>query len=274
MLGVDSDYNTLNEEHWINAQPQIVPIFGTFYVENEPEEGFRVSFTKTKYGGLLPVGDGEFAFELFEILEDETVLVDTYYTDPNGIVTADDLPPGSYVFKEVPKLFWDEPYHGEDGDYNLLWGANYPGGKDGLYFDIVLVGNQCVVVWADYNGGGNPTVDNVVLCKHNAFWNNLDFYYGTNPHKAIPFKGGWIIDFDDLCNGYLVPTYQAATCGVAGYIWFECSECYITTNIQVADALEHNWVASGEIAYDENNIAVGEWYTCTFCGSGQFRYFE
>jgi len=296
MLGVDSDFNPLEVEHWINAQPQIVPIFGTFYVVNEEADVTLYSkpaFNKTVYG--KPAGLGEFAFDLFKKAGEGWVLVEAgdfdipeggaftgsrFSTNIIGAVTTDfDLKPGSYMFVEVAKFLWDAPYQGVDGDYNLLWSANYPGGKDGLYFDMVLVGNQCVVEWADYDGDGNPAVDNVIACKHNAFWNNLDFYYGIIPHNAIPYEGGWIIDFDDYCNGYLVPTYQPARCGVPGYIWYNCSECEIQTSLIVEDALEHDMVASGEFKYDFNEdgdlVLVAEWYICeNNCGHKELRYFD
>jgi len=291
MLGVDSDLNQLEEAQWINAQPQIVPIFGTFYVVNEEGDGpfySKPAFNKTVYG--KKAGSNEFAFDLFKKVNGDWVRVEAsdfdiplgevftgsrFSTNSNGIVTTDfDLKAGSYMFKEVPKFFWDEPFHGEDGDYNLLWAANYPGGKDALYFEMVLDGNQYVVAWADYKGAGVPTVDNVITCKHNAFWNNLDFYYGILPHEAIRYEGGWIIDFDDFCTGYLVPTYQPARCGVPGYIWYNCFECAICTSIIVEDALEHNMVPSGEFKYDDDNVAVGEWYTCDYCGTNELRYFE
>jgi hypothetical protein len=58
-----------NAEHnAVSCQPQIVPIFGTFYVENEPENGGEeggVSFSKTKYG----VPTSGFDFELFKLNE-------------------------------------------------------------------------------------------------------------------------------------------------------------------------------------------------------------
>ena len=295
MLGVDSDLNQLDKDKWIDAQPQIVPVFGTFYVVNEEGAGpfySKPAFNKTVYGDRA--GLNEFAFDLFKKVGGDWVLVEAsdfdipegatftgsrFFTNKKGIVTTDfDLKAGSYMFKEVPKFLWAEPFHGEDGDYNLLWAANYPGGKDALYFEMVLVGNQYVVAWADHSGGGNPTVDNVITCKHNAFWNNLDFYYGIIPHQAIPYEGGWIIDFDDYCTGHLVPTYQPATCGVPGYIWYNCSDCYIQTSVIVADALEHDMVASGQFVYDFNEdgdlVAVAEWYACSYCGAGELRYFD
>lgn len=269
-----------NPEHkFITCQPQIVPIYDPAF-NNKFFTDFKygdVSFTKVKYAGSTPlsVDANEFGFKLFKIVNNEEICIGVYYTDEFGVVTVKDLEPGSYVFREMWALFWDEAYHGEDGDYNLVWRAVYPGDDDGLYFEIDVNGNT---VWPEVYAlceCENPTVNNVVSCKHCVFWNNLDVYYSSLPHEAIPFNGGWIIVFDDNCGGYFEATYQAATCEVPGIIWLFCTECDMGTSITVEDPLGHNFEATGQYKYDAETgtVTIGEWYTCSNCGANELKLF-
>ena len=272
-----------NHEHtFLLCQPQLVPIYNAG-VDNKTKDIFgSATFNKTVYGNTMEGFDSAsaFAFELYkkDANGDYTILIGEYSPDANGVVSAGGLEPGDYVFRELPKLFWDEPVHGDDGDYNLVWApmpkfkAVFPEGDDGLYFEISKLGET---KWQDYyelDQQGNPTVDNVITCKHNAFWNNLDYYYGTNPHTATRFADGWLIDFDDFCTGHLVPTFQAPQCEVPGYIWLSCSEkdngCIVSTSIRFADPLGHDYQPSGQFKYnDDYSVILGEYYTCSHCGA-------
>jgi uncharacterized surface anchored protein len=89
-----------------NRQPQIVPVFGTFFVTNELEDDEEfygsVTFNKVKYGGELGwAGAEEFFFDLFKIVDGVETLVGTYPTDFYGRVSVEGLVPGAYVFREV-----------------------------------------------------------------------------------------------------------------------------------------------------------------------------
>jgi len=161
MLGVDADYNTLDEEHWINAQPQIVPIFGVFYVENEPEGGgedFSIMFTKTKYGGLLEVFADEFSFDLYEIAGEEEVFIENYPTGFGGVVFAENLLPGSYVFKELVSIVSNTGHAIDNYGYKHTWTVAEVG------FTINADGS---IVWGgDVDEDGNYVIDNEIMCKN------------------------------------------------------------------------------------------------------------
>ena len=150
-----------------NCQPQIVPIFGTFYVENEPggvERG-SVQFNKVKNGGNDPIEfwldendelDYErFYFELYRFVEGigYTELVDTYSSDYNGLVAVEDLAPGSYVFKEVTYV----------DSKGVEWKAIYPNDGDGLYFTITEDGDTVWPEEYELEDQEVPTVNNVPL---------------------------------------------------------------------------------------------------------------
>jgi len=204
----------------------------------------------------MAVAEGEFAFELFGA---DNSLISTFYNDANGLVEIKGLLPGSYVLKEIPNLFWDTPFRGTDGDYNLVW---LP-----AVINIVVAADGTVTLSGDINNG---IVNNVVACKHNYLWVSLGYHYSSQPCTQKDHKGGTLVDFV-WCPGYLVPTYQAARCGVPGFIWFACSEgdsCGITTSIQVQDALEHIMQPSGQFTGDGEN----EWYVCAHnCGHAEAR---
>ncbi|MCL1982009.1 MAG: hypothetical protein FWG53_02800, partial [Clostridiales bacterium] len=260
----------INNADYYSAQPQLVPIYGSNGFDNRTGGEFfsSVWFNKVKYGGVLEVLPDEFSFDLFKIMGEDEILIGTFNTGFGGMVfieKLDDgsyLQPGDYVFREEIKLFWDEPFHGEDGDYNLVWKPKYPGGADGLYFTIDAQGNT---VWpGDYelDDANAPTVNNVAYCKHAVFWNNLDFYYGTNPHKAVAFEGGWLIWFDDFCTGELEITgIKYPTCEDGGIVWLKCTDCEIGTGVAFGEPLGHDYQPTGE--YVGGDPANGEWYVCT-----------
>jgi len=179
-----------------------------------------VSFSKVKYGGLLPVGAGEFAFDLFKIVDGAEVLVGTFKTDMAGNVTAPDLAPGSYVFKEVLAVDHDL-IPGQDGTfgYRYVWNALYPNGADGLYFTITADGKD---EWRDADN--NPTVNNVHYCKHARQWTfatdeanylwSLGQGWDAFPVAGHPY-GQWGLISKGACltTNCTVITIEPAACG-------------------------------------------------------------
>jgi len=264
----NNSYNVRNNPAGVIFGFRINDGIGTFdnKVADEPEPIYvDVSFNKTAYNGIIEVNAGDFEFELFKIVDGEEEFIGTFTTDFDGVVLAENLAPGSYVFRELPKLFWDEHFQGEDGAYNLVWTALYPDNADGLYFEINADGET---LWAM---GFSGTLNNVVACKHNVFWVDLDFYYGTNPHRAVAFNGGWLIYFDSFCHGIFEAIPQEATCKVAGRIWLNCTDCDISSELILAPALGHDFVFSGYHSWDDNGNITGDWYICTRCGTNEWR---
>ncbi|MDR0797893.1 MAG: prealbumin-like fold domain-containing protein [Nitrososphaerota archaeon] len=273
---VDLVYMVCEEHHdFASCQPQLVPLYGTTKIVNKLVDNptFDVSFTKTKYGG--PVADGEFAFELFEIIDGEIAdaPIGIYKNDGTGVVTATNLAPGEYVFKEVWKYVLGT---GNDDSYALVWKPIYPDvDADGLYFTIAVDG---VVTWAGYVGDDNPTVDNVFYCKHTIFW-TADYYYGLDTEERIQLDdGSWINIFkknNTYCSGdgaltnlFTVP----ANCYTGGYTLAVCSGgCGVTTVFDVTDALDHNYELSDpwyQYDYDLGAyVRLGDYFKCTHCGT-------
>jgi len=270
-----------------HCQPQLVPLYGTFYVENTPNGEFNsgVSFNKVMFGGDLEYGADNiadnFEFKLFKIEGGTETYVDTYGVDFYGRVSVDDLAPGNYVFREVTKLFWVEPVYGLDGNYNLVWKAIYPCDdagcpfSGGLFFTISVTGETVWPACYGLDREGNPTVNNVVYCKHTAFWNNLDFYYGSIPHQVIPFEGGQIIVFDGFCSGDLeIIGSNAPSCWGRGIVHFKCDLCDICTSIAYGEQIEHDYQPTGAFLYDDDGNITDEWFECTICGSAHTRPVE
>jgi len=190
MVGVDAKYEKFGEKDFINCQPQIAPIFGTFFVENEPEDdtGIKddndievsVSFLKTKYSGLLNVAKDEFSFELFS----GGSLVGTFTTDSGGTVTMNNLVPGSYVIREV--LSASTEHAVGNGEFGLVWKALYPKGADGLYFTIDADG---AVDWRD----GDNEINNVYINKTQLLWAPLQGFELEHSGQAVLSTTGEII---------------------------------------------------------------------------------
>ena len=239
LTDVNTPFNADGSPNYTECQPQIVPVYGTFYVENEPEDEITfegtVSFNKTKYNGLLPVDADEFAFDLFKKVNGAWEPIGTYYTDIMGCVTVVKLAPGEYKFVEQWTTVFDGGLGEGDfaGSWNLVWKAIYPGEKtDGLYFEIPKTGGDAA--WpADYelDEAGNPTVNNVIYSKHNVMW-AVDAY---DP-SALTLQGGKfevielgegkgkIISFTDWCNGTLeVIEIIDPTCQHLGLVWLGCT---------------------------------------------------
>ena len=153
------------------GQPQLVPLKGTFYVQNEPDEGgekWPVDFLKVKYGNLLAIitwfNDDldlefeEFGFELYKLVDGEDdEYIGTYYNDATGMVTAENLEPGSYKFVELVKIVLEDPV-GSYG-YKHTWTVGE------LYFSIA---NNGKVTWAEGTKfiDDKAIIDNEIMCKN------------------------------------------------------------------------------------------------------------
>ena len=282
MTDVNTPFFDDGKPNYKQCQPQIVPVFGTFFVENEPEEIITpkvgdVSFNKTKYDGLLTVGADEFAFDLFKIVDDDKIYVDTFYTDFLGKVEAKKLEPGEYVFREVWALVFDDGLgFDEDGNeaniYNLVWKAIYPDdSKDGLYFAIDANG-ECVWPEYDLDEDGNPTVDNKIYCKHHVMWGAGDDFYFSLDYDLEKCGGGNIIKFGDYCDGTLeVVGNRAPSCEACGILWLGCSEnCGIGTGIEYGEKLEHDINKPIALAPGYGDGFV--WFICSNCGAAKVEY--
>ena len=220
--------STENSDDPENNQPQIVPIFGTFYVQNEPDGGGidgGVSFNKVMLGGDLSYFDffmatgtiPEFSFDLFKYNDGtgEYDIYGTYTTDFDGAVAVNNLNPGKYVFKEVLPLF-DIPGIGE---YNLVWNAIYPNGADGLYFEITANGDT---VWRDTNEEV-PTVDNKFFDKSYVQFvkGSPDSFTGVGEVGEI-FANGFLFypHGKAAAEAYVIYEKTNATCTLGGVLWF------------------------------------------------------
>ncbi|MCL1976751.1 MAG: prealbumin-like fold domain-containing protein [Candidatus Bathyarchaeota archaeon] len=237
------------------CQPQLVPIYGLTYINYivPNEEFFEVSFNKVKYAGLLPVEAGEFEFELFKFNAETNkydILVGTYPTDAKGVVTATELAPGSYVFKEV----WTTVFEGglgydEEGNpvenYNLVWKAIYPGeAADGLYFTIAIDGE---VTWSY----GDNTVNNEIYGKHNVLWapDGYDPIALTLPHELVIGLGegnGKIIVITSIRSGATMTVVDIVNpdCTRRGIVWIGCSDG-TGTGIEFGELCKHDYVYLG-----------------------------
>jgi len=277
VLFLTSVKETGDEETYRDCQPQIVPIFGTFYVENEPEESgedFGVSFTKEKYGGLLVVDPDEFAFDLFKIEGTDEIWHGRYFTEFGGTVSVKNLDPGKYVFREVfgyadPYFFIDELNEELFGTWGFIWAShNY---IDGLFFELNALGR---VIWDvpedDLDEAGNPKVDNWLICKHNIMWSaEYNYHGGAVPN---PDGDGWIVyheGMNDFCGGWLVAYYIPATCEKPAMIAFGCSEgCGVGTGVEEDPALGHDvdYINPVVVYYVDGQPAPGTIvYGCTRC---------
>jgi len=238
-------------DHISSCQPQFVPYFPAFDNKTKGRLYGSVSFTKKVYGGEITVGVGDFAFDLFKIVNGVESLVTAadykadaeekdsrFYTGINGSVEVSSLLPGSYVFKEV--LGSGAPYIAPDngqGIWGLTWKVTYPGGADGLYFEITAKGDT---IWADfdkwdvaeYDISGDiiiPIVNNEYYCKHYIFWTQ-EYYVGAAIERIeLPDGGGWINIMDPKWEAYCSGTgvvsfkYTPATCTRPDNYAFGCS---------------------------------------------------
>ena len=161
---VDVVYMVCEHGHnYADCQPQLVPIYGESGGFNNKTGGGKdgsVSFTKVKYGGLLEVAPGEFNFELFKLVGNDWVYQATYPTGFGGVVSAGNLAPGSYVFKEKAAIVLD----GQIGGYGYkhVWTVGT------LAFTINIDGS---VVW----DGGEAVIDNHIVCKGVRQFNSVEY---------------------------------------------------------------------------------------------------
>jgi len=236
--------------------------------EEPPTFSSTVSFNKVKYGGLLPVGADEFAFDLYNV--DTGALIGTYETDFSGTVTVGNLAPGSYVFKEVVSLIKTQELWGTGGHgYDHTWKAVYPGGADGLYFTVAADGK---VTWRD-SGDENPTVNNIINCKHALQWTTAealgttDWYMESQGHT--PFNGGWLLKGNCGAYGY---TVEEARCGrdLVINLWCEVSQTGMIIYAP-GTALDHKYIATDEQAAGCANWGVTTIW-CTLCGDVDYIY--
>jgi len=289
-----------------HIQPQVIPLFGEYELENEPEDPKTPdgggSFKKELYYDMETLREAEvdlsawfnlFTFNLFKFDEEcEDDGCDGYCDfigvyKPNaytGVVTFENLPLGSYVFKEV-FVPLDDTFTG-DGDalWSIIWAALYPGERDGLYFDVVLGTSPAglpvaEVVWAD-SDEDVPTVINGLLCKHDIIWHGQDNLDGNIPN---PFGEGWIKYGDCYGRGFLEMTYIPPVCvGIRGnnpegYLVFSCTnpEDSFSWSIKVADGLDHDWDSDNPFApyFDDGIPCPGKIvYACTICGWSETKY--
>ena len=247
--------STFNPDDPENNQPQIVPIFGTFFVKNEPKnDPSDVEFDKTKFGGELPVGAGEFEFDLFKIVNGNEEKVGTFATDSNGKVKATGLASGNYVFREVFKTY---AIPGVD-DYALIWAPLYPGGEevDGLYFEITSSG---AVIWANFDGDGIPVVDNTFWDKNFKLWRPESDRAGATGQGTIGETiGGGFIFFPggNITSEYVNYSVTPPNCtqgGVINFTYGPLAEQLMA--IGFAPPLGHDWELN----------TMGDGLRCTRC---------
>jgi len=243
----------------------------TFDNKLNPTFEGAASFNKVKYGGALDVAAGEFEFDLFKIVDGVKVYHDTYLTDLNGVVSVENLEPGSYVFKEVLAV---DHSTGNNETYSLVWKAIYPGDADGLYFEILANGD---VVWANFNDIGNPTVNNVHHCKHNMLWVNTPVdQIGFTPEGGYTVvsvlgmcgtvEGGTIVSFNAWCPGLI--EYKGFGHGNE-VLWFGCvTNCGIGfgengLNPCECDNYNFAWLTGeyGIVAVKCSDILCGKYFT-------------
>ena len=173
-------------QNFVTAQPQLVPIYDGGYIVNKPSERDPkggLDFNKTMFGGALEYYEYflhygvilEFEFDLFKYNAETAaydIPVGTYATDFTGIVSVADntLEIGKYVFIETFATFVIPGI----GEYRFIWKPAYPGGLDGLYFEMVRDGDKLVVDWGLdeklLDDSGKPSVDNLFWNKSNRQW--------------------------------------------------------------------------------------------------------
>jgi len=244
MVGKDNaDFHT--------AQPQLVPVYkGTHVFNNKLKETFDVEFTKTKYGGKLPVAEGEFEFELFKFNAETNKydLFGSYSTDAKGVV-ATKLAPGNYVFKEALTTYAIPTIN----EYKLVWKAIYPKGADGLYFELKADGT---VIWAGDESITGGTVDNIFFDKNYIQWivGSSDSYTGMGEVGDV-FDDGFIFypSGKDATESYPSFTYTEPTCMQGGVMWFFYGDNQPLMSIGFADPLGHDYALN----------AIGDGLCCT-----------
>jgi len=270
------------------CQPQLVPVYDKPEINNKVKETFGVTFMKTKYGEKLSVEDGEFRFDLFEIVGGAEELIGTFPTDGNDVVVATELKPGSYVFREVWTTVFTDGLGYDDfvGSYNLVWKAIYPNGDAGLYFTIDAQGN---IHWPEgylVNDNDVPIVDNVIHCKHSVLWvvdgfvPEENIFHGAMEVINLGAGKGQIIIFEDWCDGILgVVETKDPTCQEHGILWLGCTaKCGIGVGIEFGDLCDHDIVYLAIVSDGEHDgwVWFGGQNGC-ICGGKEYnlkKWFE
>ena len=267
VLHMQCKVHGVGEHGLANCQPQIVPVFGTFYVVNEVEDidvYNKPSFNKTKFG-VIRATIGEFAFDLYKKVGEDWKPVDEsdfiipageaftgnrFYTNLIGVVTTDYyLKPGSYMFREVLKT-----YQVPNADYRMIWKA------DDLFFEINAMGE---VVWSvsagDLDENGSPTLDNT-------FWNKSIMQWVGEIITGAGTMG------EELDDGYIFYPGGAGgdavvfeitypNCTQGGVIWFfysneDGSKGQPLMDLAFAQPLDHAWELN----------TMGDGLRCSVCG--------
>jgi len=121
----------------------------------------------------------EFEIDLFKLnaeTGDYDIKVGTYETNEYGVVLVPDetLAEGKYVFIETFATFIIPGV----GEYRFIWKPAYPGGLDGLFFEVVTVGGKLEIDWGldaeCLDEEGKPSVDNVFWNKSVQQWVTID----------------------------------------------------------------------------------------------------
>jgi hypothetical protein len=288
-----------------NCQPQLIPIYGEYvdiFFNNKSISGgglgiddastANVSFNKTKYGGLLPVGADEFAFELYKMNTEEgsyDSLVGTYKTAQGGLVTATGLAPGEYVFREKWAVDHTTGYDDDEhAHYSNVWKATYPCDDDtcvfsgGLFFTINAKGDAIWPECYDLDETGAPMVNNEHYCKHAVLWSDTPFDLYGDPESGnktviscFEYEGGWITIIGGDCgnNSVYVHEIQVASCTLPGKIEFRCNTCTFRFAIDTSPVLDHDyeclkpeWQWLGLDENGEDLYGLFDIWKCTLCG--------
>jgi len=234
-----------------------------------------VSFTKEMLGGLDLYFEGAynsvFDFDLFKLsgsgaydIHIGTFTTGYSYFIDNGTIIGEEtmtpftvsiggLPIGKYVFKEViGTLVFSAGLgyvYGTDtmaNNYNLVWKPVYPGGRDGLYFEIDPISRLGVFE------NQSDTVNNMIASKHSWLWAPDGYDPATLlfvPIKEVIELGegnGNIIIFDGYCTSETgtmeVIGIVPPTCQSKGIIWVGCTCGCSGTGIEFGELLPHELV--------------------------------
>jgi len=222
------------------------------------------TFYKTKYGGLLPVANGEFAFDLFKVNADGSIgaKVGTYTNDADGKIDFPIPAPGEYVFIEQTTVDYDRVAMGggEAFGYKYVWNAAP------LYVEIAANGD---IIWADGN-----VMNNEYACKHTLQWtpgdmNDPNFLWLLEQSHAEYFEvngiPGALLRFGFCGNNFTIDEVRSypATCTSWGVTYVGCDNplCQTGFGFGVEAPRGHNYIWD----YDEPGAYPGR-YFCTICG--------
>ena len=299
-----SRYETGDESTYRECQPQIMPIFGAFYVENmlEDDELVNVSFLKQKYGGILPVYANEFSFELFKKDDDGSYTVSVpcscgaddcdglYYTDAGGMVNLNNLTPGDYLVKENRSIVSGTGDAIDNYGYKHVWTIGE------LCFTIDDKGD---VAWYDKDGIETVAViNNEIICKGALQYlskEHIIAVYLNGDESLFEAQLNWIVydshtfvDYAYDRKGNIIGVYTTYGCDAAGVYRGEITpatctsdailnvhcDCHESHGARIAipnTALGHKYI---EIDHNEADC-VNNGYTrfwCENCGDAYSRF--